>query len=79
MKKCFNCNSDMIYLGKHGISPLSFALGETYNYICPSCGQIEWATLKEKSKYKWYKYPKEELKKLIKLYGYLDKEEVKND
>lgn len=66
MKKCHSCKSDMIYLAKGNISPLSFALGSTYNYLCSNCGSIEWSSFKEKSKYKWYKYSKEEIQRLLK-------------
>ena len=64
MKKCFKCNSDMIYLGSHE-GPIK--IGPVYNYVCINCHQIEWSTAKEKSKYKWYKFDKEELKKILEL------------
>ena len=45
--------------------PISQAIGDTYNYGCSKCGSCEWSTLKEKTKYKWYKFDKNKLKRLI--------------
>ena len=60
------CKADMIYLGKNSIkSPITQLLGDIYNYCCHKCGCCEWTTIKEKSKYKWYKFDKEKLKKLL--------------
>lgn len=39
---------------------------DRYNYLCSNCGSIEWSSFKEKSKYKWYKYSKEEIQRLLK-------------
>ena len=72
MKKSFCCNEDMIYLGKTQKNQITQFLGDTYNYCCSKCGDVEWSTEKEKTKYKWYKFDKEKLKKLLKI------EEVSN-
>lgn len=64
----FCCNADMIYLGKNNIRvPIRGVLGDTFNYCCSKCGKLEWSTEKEKCKYKWYKYDKEKLKKLLEV------------
>lgn len=63
MKLCDKCNSDTLYLGK-GKAPLN--IGLVYTYICVTCNNIMWQTFKEKSKYKWYKFDKEKLRKMIK-------------
>ena len=66
MKKSMCCNEDMIYLGKNNInSPITQFLGTTYNYCCSKCGNCEWSTEKEKTKYKWYKFDKDKLRRLI--------------
>lgn len=66
MKKSMCCNADMIYLGKNNIHvPITQVIGNTYNYCCSKCGNCEWSTAKEKCKYKWYKFDKEKLRKLI--------------
>lgn len=66
MKKSMCCNVDMIYLGKNNIhAPINQVIGDTYNYCCSKCGICEWSTEKEKCKYKWYKFDKEKLRKLI--------------
>lgn len=66
MKKSMCCNEDMIYLGKNNIhSPITQLIGDTYNYCCYKCGRCEWSTEKEKCKYKWYKFDKENLKVII--------------
>lgn len=70
MKKSMCCNENMIYLGKtnnYHKFILSFSLPIVYLYCCSECGNIEWSSYKEKTKYKWYKYDKQKLKKLIKL------------
>lgn len=69
-KKSMCCKADMIYLGKNSIkSPITQLLGDIYNYCCHKCGRCEWTTFKEKSKYKWYKFDKEKLKKLLEENG----------
>ena len=66
MKKSMCCNADMIYLGRNNMRvPISQVIGDTYNYCCSKCGSCEWSTLKEKTKYKWYKFDKNKLKRLI--------------
>ena len=66
MKKSMCCNADMIYLGKNNMRvPISQLIGDTYNYCCSKCGSCEWFTSKEKTKYKWYKFDKNKLKRLI--------------
>lgn len=66
MKKSMCCNEDMIYLGKNNInSPITQYLGIHYNYCCYKCGSCEWTTIKEKSKYKWYKFDIDKLKRLL--------------
>ncbi len=66
MKKSMCCHEDMIYLGKNNMNtPIRQFLGDTYNYCCSKCGSCEWSTEKEKSKYKWYKFDKNKLKRLI--------------
>lgn len=66
MKKSVCCNEDMIYLGKNNMNtPLTQIIGDTFNYCCFKCGKCEWSTEKEKCKYKWYKFDKEELRKKI--------------
>lgn len=66
MKKSMCCNENMIYLGKSKKPkyPFEFYIG-TYWYCCSKCGKLEWSTYKEKTKYKWYKYDKEKLRKLF--------------
>lgn len=59
----------MIYLGKSQRNQLTSFLGDTFNYCCSKCGNFEWSTEKEKCKYKWYKFDKDKLKKLLKLGG----------
>lgn len=39
-----------------------------YIYCCYKCGKLEWSTEKEKTKYKWYQFKKEELESLLKEY-----------
>lgn len=67
MKKSTCCNEDMVYLGKNQKPKYSsdFYIG-IYWYCCNKCGKLEWCTDKEKTKYKWYTYDKEKLRKLIK-------------
>ena len=61
------CKAEMIYLGCGKNSLFSWALGDLYHYVCSKCGTIEWSTEKEKSKYKWYKYDTQKLRKLLKI------------
>ncbi len=72
LKKSRCCSEDMIYLGKGIKTIFSYVIDTSYHYFCSKCGNIEWSSVKEKSKYKWYKYDKEKLKSLLKL---IDKEE----
>ena len=67
-KKSMCCKQDMIYLGKN-YHPNVLILFERPNYIyaCSKCGNLEWSFNKEKCKYKWYKYNKDKLKKLLKI------------
>lgn len=68
MIKSHCCNADMIYLGKNNtMVPIHSVIGDTFNYCCCKCGRCEWSTTKEKSKYKWYKFEKDKLKKLLNL------------
>lgn len=64
MKKSMCCCEDMIYLGK-GRGPINIFIGGVYHYACNKCGKLEWSTEKEKCKYKWYKYDKDKLRKLL--------------
>ena len=67
MRTCMSCKGDLIYLGIGKNIFLNFALGSPVYYcICSECGSIEWSSVKDKCKYKWYKYDKEKLKKLFK-------------
>ena len=62
------CKEEMIYLGKNDIrTPIQSVIGDTFNYCCSKCGRCEWSTEKEKTKYKWYKYDKERLRKLLNI------------
>lgn len=80
MKKSMCCNADMIYLGKSNIHvPITQVIGNTYNYCCSKCGICEWSTAKEKCKYKWYKFDKEKLRKLIDAGINVGTKEVKNE
>ena len=64
------CNENMIYLGKNSIkAPITQVIGDTYKYCCSKCGKCEWSTEKVRCKYKWYKYDKNILKKLLKVGG----------
>ena len=66
MKKSMRCKSDMIHLGKNAIkAPITQTIGYMFNYCRSKRGKCEWSTEKEKSKYKWYKFDKRELEKLI--------------
>lgn len=66
MKKSMCCNEDMIYLGKNNMNtPITQLVGDIYNYCCSKCGNCEWSTEKEKAKYKWYKFDKDKLRRLI--------------
>ena len=68
MIKSHCCNADMIYLGKNDTRvPIHSVIGDTFNYCCYKCGRCEWSTVKEKSKYKWYKFDKDKLKELLNL------------
>lgn len=68
MIKSHCCNADMIYLGKNDTTvPIQSLIGDTFNYCCCKCGKCEWSTIKEKSKYKWYKFDKNKLKELLNL------------
>lgn len=68
MKKSMCCNEDMIYLGKNNMKvPIYQIIGNTYNYCCSKCGNCEWFTEKERTKYKWYKFDKNKLKQLLEL------------
>ena len=56
MIKCMSCKGDMIYLGRNDRkAPIHEVIGDTYNYKCSKCGELMWSSVKEKSKYKWYK------------------------
>lgn len=69
IKKSMCCKKDMIYLGKNYHPNVITIMGEpTYIYICEKCGALEWSTYKDKCKYRWYKYDKERLEKLVKNY-----------
>lgn len=69
-KKSMCCKADMIYLGKNNSeAQIVKVIGDIYNYCCSKCGRCEWTTIKEKSKYKWYKFDKEKLKKLLEENG----------
>ena len=59
------CNKDLIYLGCGRNTLFSWALGDLYHYCCSQCGTIEWSSVKNKCKYKWYKYYKQKLKDLL--------------
>ena len=59
------CNADMVYLGT-GKGPINVFLNGVHNYVCTKCGMLEWNTEKQPSKYAWYNYDKEKLKKLLK-------------
>lgn len=59
------CHADLIYLGCGRNLLFSFALGNLYHYCCSKCGTIEWSTVKEKCKYKWYKYDIAKLRELL--------------
>lgn len=62
------CGVDVIYLGMNNKNtPIQSYIGNVYNYCCSRCGSLEWSTKKEKCKYKWYKYDKAKLKKLLGL------------
>lgn len=66
MKKSMCCNQDLIYLGaNYHPNMIAIQLAPLFTYCCSSCGKLEWSTVKEKCKYKWYKYNKEKLKELI--------------
>lgn len=66
MKKSMCCHEDMIYLGKNNMNtPITQLVGDIYNYCCSRCGSCEWSTEKEKVKYKWYKFDKDKLRRLI--------------
>ncbi len=66
MKKSMCCHEDMIYLGKNNMNtPITQLVGDIYNYCCSKCGNCEWSTKKEKTKYKWYKFDKNKLNRLI--------------
>lgn len=68
MIKSHCCNANMIYLGKNNTRvPIQSLIGNTFNYCCCKCGKYEWSTIKEKSKYKWYKFDKDKLKELLNL------------
>ena len=70
MKKSLCCNEDMIYFGKN-YHPNVMVLFKKPNYIycCYKCGKLEWSFQKEKCKYKWYKFSKEELKSIVERGG----------
>ena len=74
MEKSICCKADRIYLGRGNSLIFSVMLGPLYHYCCSNCGGIEWSTEKEKTKYKWYNFDRDKLKKLLKI-----KEDINND
>ena len=64
-KKCVSCKGDMIYLGIGKNAILNFVLEKFYYYVCSECGSIEWSSVKDKCKYKWYRYDTQKLKDLL--------------